>query len=76
MRQVEAAERSVPVGAVALSPVECRAGFRQPVCEFPVGVGDGQLFESFADAEHPAVHLVGFRILVAEVPPEAAAYKV
>jgi hypothetical protein len=72
--QIDAAERAVPVGAIALAAVEGLAG----VGSSSSGAGQASLrpaclVQPPAGHHHPGVHLVGLGILHLEVPPEAAA---
>ena len=75
VRQVDAAKGTVPVGTVALTAVEGLRGFGDRR-----GIGDGltagrQSLQPPAHRHHAGVHLVGFRISHAEIPPRAAAQK-
>ena len=73
VRQVDAAERAVPVTAVALGTIQFR-----PCGVDEIGRGLRDVFQSrepIADLEHPAIHLVGFRVLCAKIAPEAAAHE-
>ena len=77
VRQIDAAERAVPIAAIALAAIQLGAGLLD---QFGVdrvaggGRGDG-LLQPAADDHHAAVHLVGFGILHLEVPPEPAAHE-
>ena len=87
MRQVSAAERAVPVAAVALAAVKLGAGLieerlvaeaaspsRAVAVRFWGGRGvRGELVQAPADHLHAGVHFVGFGILHFEVSPVAAA---
>ena len=75
VRQIDAAERPVPVAAIALAAIELGAGLLDQLgVDRVAGRGRGdRLLQPPADHHHAAVHLVGFGILHLEVPPEPAA---
>ena len=85
VRQIRAAERAVPVAAVALAAVELGAGLvderlvarAASPTPLPFGavraVAGVSFLQAAADHLHAGVHLVGFGILHLEVPPVAAA---
>ena len=70
VRQIDAAERPVPMAAIALGPIKLGAGRFDKLPGR--AVVDGVL-QATADHHHAAVHLVGLGILHLEVPPETAA---
>ena len=72
VRQINAAERSVPVAAIALSAIQLGAGRFDQAAILALLLG---LAHAAADHQHPRVHLVGLGILHLEVPPEAAAHE-
>ena len=72
MGQIDAAEGTMPVAAVALAAVEMRCGLGQQRLVDRRRSGAERL-EPIADRHHAGIHLHRFRVAVAEVSPAAAA---
>jgi len=75
MRQIQSAERTVPVGTVALAAIQLRARLPQWLVDLVPFVPAEALLQPAADDHHPCIHLVGFRILHPEIAPETAAHE-
>lgn len=72
MGEIDAAEGTVPVGAVALTAIKGLLGGAQGVA--PQAALPG-CFQPFAGDHHAGVHVVGFGILHFEVAPKASPHK-
>ena len=72
MRQVDAAERTVPIATVALAPIKLEAGL---IDQLALSTALEGFLQSAADHVHASVHRIGFRVLHLEVPPIAAPHE-
>jgi len=75
MRQINAAERPMPVAAVALAAIQLNASLLDQLGVDRIADRRRveRLAKPAADHHHPRVHVVGFGIFHLEIAPEAAA---